>query len=296
MTDFGVLMFPTDYAIAPHVLASEAEARGFESIFFPEHTHIPASRKTPWPGGAELPREYAHTHDPFVALTAAAAVTQSIKLATGICLVTERDPILMAKQVASLDLLSGGRVVLGIGAGWNVEEMANHGIAFATRWKVPGNACSRCGASGATRPPSFHGEFVRLRSDLVVSEARGSKAGPPVPVGCVVGAGAPGQRIAEYCDGWMPIFQGHTARGGIRRNRLSGRRSQQGLTKPGAPRAAAAHRSSRSSVCRRIAPASRNSDRFRFHSPAFGLPPADADTAIPLLDKLAELAGSLQAA
>ena len=136
MTAFGVLMFPTDYAIAPHVLAAEAEARGFESIFFPEHTHIPASRKTPWPGGAELPREYSHTHDPFVALTAAAAVTKTIKLATGICLVTERDPILMAKQVASLDVLSQGRVVLGIGAGWNVEEMANHGVAFAERWKV----------------------------------------------------------------------------------------------------------------------------------------------------------------
>src|SRR4030095_14682076 len=109
MTDFGVLMFPTDYAISPHILAAEAEAPGFESIFFPEHTHIPSSRKTPWPGGAELPREYWHSHDPFVALTAAAAVTQTIKLATGICLITERDPIVMAKQVASLDMLSGGR-------------------------------------------------------------------------------------------------------------------------------------------------------------------------------------------
>src|SRR6188474_2603963 len=99
MTAFGVLMFPTDYAIAPHVLASEAEARGFESIFFPEHTHIPASRNTPWPGGGELPREYSHTHDPFVALTAAASATERLLVGTGICLVIQRDPIITAKEV-----------------------------------------------------------------------------------------------------------------------------------------------------------------------------------------------------
>ena len=123
--NFGLLIFATDYAIAPDTLAREAEAHGFESLFLPEHTHIPASRKSPWPGGADLPRQYWHAHDPFVALSMAAAVTKTIRLGTGISLVTERDPILMAKQVASLDFLSNGRVELGVGAGWNAEEMEN---------------------------------------------------------------------------------------------------------------------------------------------------------------------------
>ena len=137
MADFGVLMFPTEYAMPPAVLAEAAEARGFESLFFTEHTHIPVSRRTPWPGGAELPREYSHTYDPFIALSHAAAVTSSIRLGTGITLITEHDPIVQAKTIASLDRLSGGRVVLGIGAGWNVEEMANHGVDFRIRWRQP---------------------------------------------------------------------------------------------------------------------------------------------------------------
>jgi alkanesulfonate monooxygenase SsuD/methylene tetrahydromethanopterin reductase-like flavin-dependent oxidoreductase (luciferase family) len=120
---YALTIFPTDEAIRPDELARAAEDRGFESLFFPEHTHIPCSRKTPYPAGGELPREYTRTHDPFVALTMAAAVTKKIKLATGICLVIERDPITTAKEVASLDYLSGGRAMLGIGAGWNVEEM-----------------------------------------------------------------------------------------------------------------------------------------------------------------------------
>ena len=132
---FGVLMFPADYAIRPDDLAREVEDRGFESLFFPEHTHIPASRATPWPGGADLPQEYWHTHDPFVALSMAAAVTTKLKIGTGICLVIERDTITLAKEVASLDFLSRGRFIFGIGAGWNVEEMAHHGTVFKTRWK-----------------------------------------------------------------------------------------------------------------------------------------------------------------
>src|SRR6476659_1256621 len=133
---YGLVMFPTDYSIRPDELARAAEERGFESLFFPEHTHIPASRRTPYPAGGELPKEYFHSHDPFVALSMAAAVTKKIKLATGICLVIERDPIVLAKEVSSLDLLSGGRVILGIGGGWNVEEMENHGTAFKARWKL----------------------------------------------------------------------------------------------------------------------------------------------------------------
>ncbi|MFI5393518.1 MAG: TIGR03619 family F420-dependent LLM class oxidoreductase [Myxococcota bacterium] len=129
----GVLMFPTDRAIRPDELAREAEARGFESLWFPEHTHIPVSRLSPWPGGPDLPEEYKRTHDPFVALTAAGAATERLKLATGICLVAQRDPIALAKQIASLDMLSGGRFLFGIGVGWNVEEMEDHGVDPATR-------------------------------------------------------------------------------------------------------------------------------------------------------------------
>ena len=136
MVSFGVTMFLTDYSMQPMELARALEERGFESVFFPEHTHIPASRESPWPGGAELPKEYWHTHDPFVGLTAAAAVTKTLKLGTGICLIPEREPIGLAKTVASLDMISGGRVLLGIGAGWNVEEMGDHGTAFKDRWKI----------------------------------------------------------------------------------------------------------------------------------------------------------------
>ena len=116
---FGVAMFPADYAVEPPALARLVEDRGFESLWFPEHTHIPASRESAWRGGDELPKQYWHTHDPFVALGAAAAVTERLKLGTGVCLVVERDPITTAKEVASLDQLSGGRFLFGIGAGWN---------------------------------------------------------------------------------------------------------------------------------------------------------------------------------
>jgi hypothetical protein len=133
---FGVSMFQTPYAIWPAALAVAAEERGFESLFFPEHTHIPCSRKTPFPRGGELPKEYIHSMDPFVALATAVEVTKTIRLGLGVCLVIERDPITLAKEVSSLDFLSGGRVILGAGGGWNVEEMANHGTDFRTRWKL----------------------------------------------------------------------------------------------------------------------------------------------------------------
>jgi alkanesulfonate monooxygenase SsuD/methylene tetrahydromethanopterin reductase-like flavin-dependent oxidoreductase (luciferase family) len=133
---YGVVIFQTDYAIRPDELGKAAEQRGFESVFFPEHTHIPTSRRTPYPLGGELPREYSHTLDPFVAMTMAAAATKNLKVATGVCLVIERDPIVLAKEVASVDLASNGRVIFGIGGGWNVEEMENHGTAPKSRWKL----------------------------------------------------------------------------------------------------------------------------------------------------------------
>src|SRR5438034_9256766 len=117
--DLGITMFPTDYAIGPAALAKACEERGFESLWFPEHTHIPVSRRTPYPAGGDLPDEYARTLDPFVALTAAAAVTERLRIGTGVCLVAQHDPIVLAKEVATVDLLSGGRFIFGIGYGWN---------------------------------------------------------------------------------------------------------------------------------------------------------------------------------
>src|SRR5438093_4288236 len=133
---FGIAMFPTDEAVDPATLARLVEERHFESLLFPEHTHIPVSRRTPYPGGGDLAREYSHTLDPFVALTAAAAATEDLLLATGICLVIERDPIITAKEVASLDHVSGGRFLFGVGAGWNEDEMENHGTDPRRRFGV----------------------------------------------------------------------------------------------------------------------------------------------------------------
>src|SRR5205085_6288572 len=133
---FGVAISPTGDVQDPAELARRAEQRGFESLFFPEHTHTPASRETPYPAGGELPPEYSRTYDPFVALTAAAAATERLRIGTGICLVIERDPIITAKEVASLDRLSGGRVLFGVGAGWNAEEMRNHGTDPARRFGI----------------------------------------------------------------------------------------------------------------------------------------------------------------
>src|SRR3989475_5444628 len=134
---YGVVMFATEYAMAPDDFARALEERGFESVWFPEHTHIPASRRSPWPGGGDLPREYWSSYDPFVALMAAGAATKRLKLGTGICLVIERDPITTAKEVATLDRLSGGRVLFGIGGGWDAGEKGHHGTAGERRRRLP---------------------------------------------------------------------------------------------------------------------------------------------------------------
>src|ERR1700710_464469 len=133
---FGIAMFPTHDALDPATLAREVESRGFESLLFPEHTHIPTSRRSPYPAGGELPRQYVHTYDPFVALTAAAIATERLKIGTGVCLIVERDPITTAKGAGSLDHLSGGRFLFGVGGGWNREEMENHGTDPKVRMKI----------------------------------------------------------------------------------------------------------------------------------------------------------------
>ena len=156
----GAVIFATDYSIAMTELAPALEERGFDALFVPEHTHIPASRRSPWRGGGELPKEYSHTLDPFVALTAAAGATGTLRLGTGICLVTERDPIVTAKAVASLDLVSGGRFEFGIGAGWNAEEMAHHGTRFETRFRLMEDRVRAMQAIWAADEAAYEGEFT----------------------------------------------------------------------------------------------------------------------------------------
>ena len=201
----GIYIFATDYTIRIDELAREAEERGFESLFIPEHTHIPASRRSPWPGGPELPREYWHTLDPFVALGYAAAVTSTIRLGTGICLLTERDPIVNAKEVASLDLLSGGRFELAIGAGWNAEEMENHGTAFATRFRVMSERARAMKVIWAEEEPEFHGEFVDF--DPIWSYPKPVQSpNPPILVGGETDYTL--RRVVEWADGWFPRGRG----------------------------------------------------------------------------------------
>jgi probable F420-dependent oxidoreductase len=202
--DYGVVMFATDYAIPPDELARALEERGFESLWVPEHTHIPASRRSPFPGGGELPREYRSAYDPFVALTAAAAATRRLKLGTGICLVVERDPITTAKEVATLDRISGGRLLFGIGGGWNAEEMENHGTAFKTRWRLLRERVLAMKAIWTEEEAEFHGEFVNF--DRIWSHPKPvQKPHPPVVMG---GDGAGTfDRVVEFGDGWMPILR-----------------------------------------------------------------------------------------
>jgi len=199
---YGVFQFSTDYAIRIDDLARETEARGFESLFVPEHTHIPASRKSPWPGGADLPREYWHTVDPFVGLAAAAAVTTKLKLGTGICLVIERDPIVLAKEVASLDYLSRGRVLFGIGGGWNAEEMAHHGTDFENRWKVLRERIAAMQEIWTKDEAEYHGKFVNF--DKLWSYPKPvQKPHPPILMG---GAGPHArQRAVDFGGHWLPI-------------------------------------------------------------------------------------------
>jgi probable F420-dependent oxidoreductase len=164
--EFGITIFPTDYSISPADLAMEAEERGFESMWFAEHSHIPVSRKSPWPGGPELPKMYYDTLDPFVALASAATVTSTIKLATGICLVVQRDPIHTAKEVASVDQLSKGRFLFGVGAGWNAEEMEDHGTDFSRRFKLMRERIEAMQALWTQDEASYKGEFVNFEASF----------------------------------------------------------------------------------------------------------------------------------
>ena len=197
----GTFYFPTDYGIDIAQLAKALEDRGFDSLFVPEHTHIPTSRKTPFPAGGELPKRYAHTHDPFVGLAFAAAVTRKLTIGTGICLVPQHEPIATAKAIASLDQLSGGRFVFGIGAGWNVDEMENHGATYETRFAIMREHVLAMKAIWTKEEASFHGKYVNF--DPIWSWPKPMrKAGPPIILGGETDHTL--KRVVEYCDGWFP--------------------------------------------------------------------------------------------
>jgi probable F420-dependent oxidoreductase len=198
----GLTYFPTDYGIDIRELARAAEERGFESLLLPEHTHIPISRRTPFPGGGELPKCYSHTHDPFVALSFAAAVTTKILLGTGICLIPQRDPIVTAKCVASLDQLSNGRFLFGIGGGWNVDEMENHGARYQTRFKLMRERILAMKALWTEEEAAFHGEMVNF--DPVWSYPK-PKQQPHPPILLGGSSDHTIKRVVEFCDGWLPI-------------------------------------------------------------------------------------------
>ena len=272
---FGVYMFPTDYAIDPVSLGRAVEGHGFESLFVPEHTHIPTSRRSPFPGGGELPKEYAHTLDPFVALGAVAATTERLMLGTGICLVIERDPITLAKEVASLDFISGGRVLFGIGGGWNREEMENHGTDPTRRWKVLRERIEAMQQIWTEDAAEYHGEFVDF--DPIWQWPKPiQKPHPPVIIG---GDGANTlQRVVRYGDGWMPIGRRADFKNRIDElNRLAAEAGRADIPVTifgAAPKPEVIDAYAEAGV-----------ERLLFH-----LPPAPRDEVLPLLEQRAELA------
>jgi probable F420-dependent oxidoreductase len=199
--DSGVAYVPTDYGVDPAAIARLVEERGHGWLFFPEHTHIPASRQTPYPAGGELPRKYSHTYDPFVALTAAATATSRLRIGSGICLVTERDPIITAKEVASIDRLSGGRFEFGVGAGWNREEMANHGTDPRARMAIMAERVKAMKAIWTQQEASFHGEHVSFEG-IWSWPKPAQRPHPPI----LVGGNGPTvlDRVLDFGDAWMP--------------------------------------------------------------------------------------------
>ena len=276
--DIGVMQFSTDYGIRIDQLARETENRGFESLFVPEHTHIPASRKSPWPGGADLPKEYWHTVDPFVALATAAAVTTKLRVGTGICLLTERDPILTAKEVASIDLLSNGRMELAIGAGWNAEEMENHGTEFSKRFQVMSDRAKAIKTLWTEEEAEYHGPFVDFGPVWSYPKPV-QRPNPPILIGGETIHTL--RRVVEYGDGWFPRARGFDPLSGLGSLRAvadaAGRdMSTISISVFGAPADPAVLDSYREAGITRA---------------ILGLPPAGAEVVLPMLDKYAPLLG-----
>ena len=199
----GIVSHNVDGMILPDVLAREVEARGLESMWVTEHTHIPASRATPFPGGGDMPEYFKYMADPFTSLAAAAAVTKTILLGTGVTLLSQHDPIVLAKTVATLDRLSQGRVLLGVGAGWNAEEMEHHGTPYARRWDVVRERVEAMKVLWTEEEGSYDGEFVHF--DRVWSYPKPVQSPhPPILLG-TFGSHWGRERVAAYADGWIPI-------------------------------------------------------------------------------------------
>ncbi len=197
----GAAMFFTDYSMTPGELGRALEERGFDSVWAPEHSHIPVSRDSAFPSGGELPKKYYDAIDPFVALTAAAAATSTLMVGTGVCLVVQRDPIQTAKLVASIDQVSGGRFLFGVGDGWNADEMANHGTAFKTRHKLARERIEAMKVIWTQSKAEYHGEFVNF-DPMMAWPKPVQKPYPPILVGGAFPYGA--RRALRYGDGWMP--------------------------------------------------------------------------------------------
>jgi probable F420-dependent oxidoreductase len=198
---FGASMFFTDYSMTPAELAAALEERGFDSMWAPEHSHIPVSRKTPFVLGGDLPKKYYDVMDPFVSLTSAAGVTKTLKLGTGVCLIAQRDPIQTAKLVASVDQISGGRFMFGIGNGWNQDEMENHGTVFASRHKLARERVEAMKAIWTQPKAEYHGEFVNF-DPIMTWPKPVQKPYPPILVGGAFPYSA--RRAIRYGDGWLP--------------------------------------------------------------------------------------------
>ena len=280
---YGITMFPTDYSIGATELARSAEDLGFESLFFPEHTHIPASRRTPYPAGGDLPKEYSHLLDPFVALASAAAVTTTLKVGTGICLVIERDAITLAKEVASIDFVSGGRFLFGIGGGWNLEEMEDHGTDPHARWSVLRERVLAMRKIWTEDEAAFHGKHVDF-APVWSWPKPVQKPNPPVLIG---GDGARTlQRVVDYGDEWMPI-------GGFRQPESLGRRIEE------LQRLAKAAGRGQIPVTVFGSPIRQETveeyEAVGAHRVVFFMPPAPADVVLPRLKHAAEVAGLARA-
>ena len=277
---YGITIFPTDSSIPPTELARAVEARGFESLWFPEHSHIPAKRESPWPGGPELPKMYYDVFEPFVALAAAAAVTTTLKLATGICLVVQRDPIQLAKSVATLDRVSNGRFLFGIGAGWNAEEMRNHGTDFGKRLSVMRERVLAMKEIWTKSKAEFHGKYVDF-DPIMTWPKPVQRPHPPIHVG----GGFPNaaRRAVEYGDGWMPIFG---------RNEILAKLPELHRMLEAAGRDAVAFEVSIFGMIALPAEVA-NARDAGVTRVIFGLPPHADEKVLPLLDRYAELARSV---
>jgi len=199
---FGGAMFFTDYSMTTAELAAGLEERGFESVWAPEHSHIPLSRKTPYPGGGDLPKEYYDAMDPFVVLAAASEVTKTIKLGTGVLLVQQRDVIQTAKLVASIDQVSQGRFLFGVGGGWNQDEMENHGTIYTSRFKRMRESIEAMKEIWTKEHAEYHGQFVNF-DPMVARPKPVTKPHPPIHVGGAFPQGA--RRAIRYGDGWIPV-------------------------------------------------------------------------------------------